>query len=126
MWTLNSPSRVENVSPVHGMLCRRNHPQRVDIVAIRITAFSADDRLETDVRPASSGMNATDRHEVLSRTLRWDSPNSRAISHELLRGSRSTAVIMASSLAAVRAVRGRPAFTRAVGVTLHCLMEQLL
>jgi hypothetical protein len=45
------------------------HPQRVDVVAISISiqkiASVEDDRLETHVRSASSGMDAIDRHEVL-------------------------------------------------------------
>jgi hypothetical protein len=69
------------------------------------------------MRFASSGKDTIDRHEVLLRTLGWDSPSC-AISRELLHGSRSTAAIMASSLAGVRTVRGRPAVTSAVGVTL--------
>jgi hypothetical protein len=40
-------------------------PQRVDVVAIRISASVEDDPLETDLRSASSGMDATDRQEVL-------------------------------------------------------------
>jgi hypothetical protein len=51
----------------------------------------------------------------ISTTLDWYSPKSR----ELLDGSRSTAAIMASSLAGVRAVRERPAFTSAVNLTIH-------
>jgi hypothetical protein len=43
---------------------------------------------------------------------------SRPISCELLHGLRSTVAVMASSLAGVRTVHGRPAFTCAVGVTL--------
>jgi hypothetical protein len=50
-----------------------------------------------------------------------DSPNSRAVSRELLNFSRSTAAIMASSLAGACTVRGRPAFTYAVVVILAVL-----
>jgi hypothetical protein len=50
------------------MLCKkRAHPQRVNVVAIRNIASVEDDGLETDVRSASSGMDAIDRHEVLRR-----------------------------------------------------------
>jgi hypothetical protein len=41
------------------------HPQCVDTVAIRTIATVKGDRLETAVRSASSGMDATDRHYVL-------------------------------------------------------------
>jgi hypothetical protein len=44
---------------------KRTHPQHVDGVAIRKIASVEDDRLETDVRSASSGMDAIYRHEVL-------------------------------------------------------------
>jgi hypothetical protein len=40
------------------------HPQRVD-VATGKTGSVEDDRLEADMRSASSGVDATDRHEVL-------------------------------------------------------------
>jgi hypothetical protein len=53
-----------------------------------------------------------------SRALGWNNPSSRAISRQLFYGSRSTCAIMASSLAGVRTVRGRPAFTSAVDITL--------
>jgi hypothetical protein len=43
---------------------KRAHPQRVD-VAIRKIASVEDDRLETDVRSASSGMHAIGCHELL-------------------------------------------------------------
>jgi TATA-binding protein-associated factor Taf7 len=43
----------------------RAHQQRVDVVAIRKIESVEDDRLETDVRSASGGLDAIDRHEVL-------------------------------------------------------------
>jgi hypothetical protein len=58
-------------------------------------------------------MNAIDRHEVLRVP-------SVGIGPILVRYRVSffTAAIVASSLAGVRTVRGRPAFTSAIGVTL--------
>jgi hypothetical protein len=53
-----------------------------------------------------------------SRALSSDIQNSRAISGAILHDSRSTATIMSSPLVGVRTIRGRPAFTRGVGVTL--------
>jgi hypothetical protein len=44
---------------------KRAHPQCVDAVAIRKIASTENSHLETDVRSAGSGMDATDRHEVL-------------------------------------------------------------
>jgi hypothetical protein len=44
-------------------------------------------------------------------TLRWNSPNSSALSHELLCRSYTTAAVVASTLDGVRTVRGRPPFT---------------
>jgi hypothetical protein len=41
------------------------HPQSVEVIAIRMIASVEDDRRETDVRPASSGMDAFDRHGFL-------------------------------------------------------------
>jgi hypothetical protein len=49
--------------------------------------------------------------------LFWDSSSSRAISLELVHGSRFTTAIMSSSLADDRAFRGRPTFTCAVDVS---------
>jgi hypothetical protein len=57
---------------------KRAHLQHVD-VAIKKIASIEYDRLETDVRSASSGMDTVLCHEVLLRTLGWDSPNSCAI-----------------------------------------------
>ena len=65
-----------------------------------------DDRLETDVHSANGGMNPTDRQEILPRALGWDSLNYHTISRQLLHSSRTTAAIVASSLAVVRSVRG--------------------
>jgi hypothetical protein len=66
LWTLNTPSRVLNTLRLSTECCVITaHPQRVDVVAIRKIASVDDDRLETDVRSASSGMDAIDRHEVL-------------------------------------------------------------
>jgi hypothetical protein len=48
-----------------------------------------------------------------SRTLGWDSPNSRAISRHIC-----TAAIKVSSLAGVHTVRWRPAFTSSAGAAL--------
>jgi hypothetical protein len=42
---------------------KRPHPHD-DVVAIREIASVVDDRLETDVRSTSSGMDGIDRHEV--------------------------------------------------------------
>jgi hypothetical protein len=44
---------------------RRPHSHCVDVVAFRKIAFVEEDRLETDVRSASIGMDAIDSHEVL-------------------------------------------------------------
>jgi hypothetical protein len=44
-------------------------------------------------------------------TLRWNSPNSSAISHELLCRSCTTAAVVASTLDGVRTVRWRPPLT---------------
>jgi hypothetical protein len=60
-------------------------------------------------------MDTTGRYEVLLSDRGWDSPNSCAITRELLHGPRHTDAITASSLDGVRTVRGRPAFTSAVG-----------
>jgi hypothetical protein len=57
-----------------------------------------------------------------SGTLGSDSPNSRVISGQILNGSPSTAAIMASSLAGIGTVHGRPAFT----CVISCLMEMQL
>jgi hypothetical protein len=95
---------------------KRSHPQRVYVVAIRKIASAEDDRLETDVRCASSGMDAIDRQEV----LRGPSVGIVPILvryREILHDSRSITAVMAFSLAGVRTVRGRPAFTNVVGVT---------
>jgi hypothetical protein len=43
---------------------KRAHPLCVDVVVCK-TASAKDDRLESNVRSASSGMDAINRHEVL-------------------------------------------------------------
>jgi hypothetical protein len=115
---LNTPSRVKHASSVHRMLCKKsssaacwchNHSQNC-ICGGR----SSGNRCA--LRELWYGCNWLSLST--SRTLGCDSPNFRAISRELLHGSCSTAAIMASSLAGVRTVCGRPAFTSAVGVTL--------
>jgi hypothetical protein len=116
LWKLNIPSRENTLRLSTECYVKRTHPQRVH-VAIRKIALVEDDCLETDVRSASSDMDVNLSSWSTSRIFGWDSPNSRAISRKLLHGSRSTAAIMASSLAGVRTVRGRPTFTSAVDVT---------
>jgi hypothetical protein len=75
------------------------------------------DRRETDVRSASSGMDAPVLKYFEDPRL-LNSPNSSAMSREFLRGSRYTATIMASSLAGVCTVGGQHAFMCALDVTL--------
>jgi len=64
-----------------------------------------DDGLETDVHSANGGMNPTDRQEILPRAPGWYCLNYHTISRQFLQSSRTTAAIVASSLAAVRSVR---------------------
>jgi hypothetical protein len=52
----------------------RAHSQYADGAAIRRIVSVEDDRLATDVRSASSGMNTIDRR-VLPRIFIWDSSN---------------------------------------------------
>jgi len=52
-------------------------------------------------------------------TLRWNSPNSSVISHELLCRSCTTAAVVASTLDGVRTVRGRPPFTSAAAAVVE-------
>jgi hypothetical protein len=65
-----------------------------------------DDRLETYVHSANGGMNPTDRQKILPRALGWDCLNYHTISRQLLYSSRTTAAIVATSLAVVLSVRG--------------------
>jgi hypothetical protein len=94
-------------SSVRRILCRTPHPL-CNYVHIKKFTFVEDDRVETDVYPDSSGMDATDRLEVLRV------PNACEISHD----SNSTTAIMAPPMAGVSTVHGRTAFTWAVGITL--------
>jgi hypothetical protein len=57
-----------------------------------------------------------------SRSFDWDSPNSRTVSRELLQGSRSTAAIMASSVAGVTEYVGD--LQSQVSYVLHILSNQ--
>jgi hypothetical protein len=70
-----------------------------------------------------------DMNQVIIRKsfedFRFEGPISRAISHEILRGSLDTAAIVASLLAGYRAVLERPEVTSDIGVTLH-ITETLL
>jgi len=59
-------------------------------------------------------MEPVDRQGVLREAAGWGSRNSREMSRVFLHGRHATAAIMAASLAAVRTVRGRPAFLTAV------------
>lgn len=54
--------------------------------------------------------------KISSSTVSWGGPISRAITRELVHGCRSTAAVVAFSLAGVRTVRGRGAFICAIGV----------
>jgi hypothetical protein len=90
------PPRVKYASSVRGILSEKELIHSVDVVTIRKTGSVESDRLEADVRSGSSSMDAVDHHEVL-RGLVWDILNSRAVSRELLHGSRAKAGIMASS-----------------------------
>ena len=65
--------------------------------------------MKTDVLSAIIGASTL-------KTLRWDNPNSRAVSHEFLHNRRYTAAVLASSMFGVRTVRGRPVFTSTVFV----------
>jgi hypothetical protein len=118
LWTFNTPSRAKHVSCVHRILRKRSLLPCVDVIVINKIASIEDDHLETDVTSPSSGMDAIDCNKALPRALGWDISNSRAISHELLRGSHSIAAILVPSLARVHAVCGRPALTCAAGDTL--------
>jgi hypothetical protein len=40
----------------------RSYPQCVDVVAVRTVTSAEDDRLETDMRSATGGMDTTNRH----------------------------------------------------------------
>jgi len=63
-------------------------------------------------------MDANDRRQALRGPSVWTAAISRAMWRQLFHCSGFTNAIMPSSLAGVRKVRGRPAFTSAVGVTL--------
>jgi hypothetical protein len=107
---LVSPQSVMYKEPIRSVeiAATRNASVKDDRLGTDVRPLSSasvkDDRLGTDVRPLSGGVDATST----SKTLHWDSPNSR----EILYVSRSTAV--ASSLADVRTVHERPGFTYAV------------
>jgi len=92
----------------------RAHPHCVISRAIR----KAEDRLETHVSSVCSGMDANDRRQALRGPSVWTAAISRAKWQQLFHCSSFTNAIMPSSLAGVRKVCGRPAFTSAVGVTL--------
>jgi len=62
-------------------------------------------------------MDANDRRQALRGPSVWTAAVSRAMWWQLFHCSGSTNAIMPSSLAGVRKVCGRPAFTSAVGVT---------
>jgi hypothetical protein len=85
------------------------HPQCVGVVVIRDIA-SADDRLATDVRSASRGMDTIGRHEVLRGLSVGTDPI-------LVRYRVSFSII--SSLAGVSTARGSPELTCAKGVIHH-------
>lgn len=63
-------------------------------------------------------MKAIDRQEILQRLWRGV-PKSPAISRDLQHGCRSAAADMAFSMASVREIRRRPAFTRVVFLTSY-------
>jgi hypothetical protein len=73
------------------------------------TSALENDHLGKDIPSACSGMAGSN-----SKTLSFDNSNSNAIPREILQGARSTAAIMASSLADVRTISRRPAFTSTV------------
>ena len=64
-------------------------------------------------------MNETGRRQMFRGPSVWTAPTSRAMWRQLLHCSRFTDAIMPSSLAGIRKVSGRSAFTSAVGVTFH-------
>jgi hypothetical protein len=82
-------------------------------VAISKIASLVDDRLETDVRSASSGLHAIHCHKALRGLSVGTVP------FPVRYGANfSTAAVTVSSLVGVRTVRGQPAFMCAVGVAL--------
>jgi hypothetical protein len=89
-------------------------------VDIRKIASAEEDRLETNVRSESSGLDAIDRRGILRGP-------SVEIVPEFARYhvTFSTAAITASPLAGVRSFRERPALTCAVDVNTCCLTETL-
>jgi hypothetical protein len=92
--TVNTPSRVKRASYVN----------RIFLL------FAKLHHLETDVHSGSSGKDGIYRHES-RRGLSVPIPVRYHVSV-------STAAITPPSPTGVRTVRGRPAFTRAIGVTL--------
>jgi hypothetical protein len=88
------------------------------VLGISKTASLEGDHLETDVRSASGGIDATARHEILREPSAAIVPVFREILRDLLHTSRSTDAITGSSSTGFRTVRGRPAITCAVCVTI--------
>jgi hypothetical protein len=84
------------------------------VIATRKIGFVWDNPLETNMHSAHSDMEAADHHE----TPGWDTLNYRQISCQFLHDSLNATAIMASSLALVRTVCGRSAFTIAAGGTI--------
>jgi hypothetical protein len=108
LWVVNTSSHVR-------------HDQCVVVTAIHEITSVEDDHLETDVLSANSGMDAIDRLVLLQGPLI-------KISQILVtyHVSFSRAAVRESSLAAVRTVRRRPAFTCIIGVNTSCHSKTLL
>ena len=85
------------------------HPQYVDVAIRKI--LSVEDELLKRYALLELWCECVCWSCRLSKTVSWDSPSSRAISLELLHGSRLTAAVTACSLAGVCVVHGRSAFT---------------
>jgi hypothetical protein len=74
---------------VHQILCKKiSYDQCVDVAVPKLTSVE-DNRLETDVRPASSGMDAIGRHDVLREPSVMIGVKTSCLAGTLLRSSAS-------------------------------------
>ena len=111
---------VKKLSPKYGYFSK-NHTIAAEVSNIlNMDGSQLHAQLATDASSARNDMASTHRQETLPRTLNWKNPQSRAISRKTLCVPRSTAAIMTSPLAGVRAVRGQPSCLTETLTRIQC------
>jgi hypothetical protein len=111
----------KHTTSAHRMLCKIAHPQCINVVVIRKIAF-----IEAIWVLCEEWYGCTFIVMMYFEDPPWDSTNSCAVLRELSHNFRFTTAVTVSSLASVRRVRERPAFTCAIDVNISSFKETLL